>query len=160
MIVYGFMTIGAFYLVGLIERQTGRTDVDAFEGLGFKSPMLALCMFIFLVSLTGLPPTAGFIGKFFIFKEVFAFAGESGSSVFLWCGVIGLLNAPIGLFYYMKFVKVMYLCDRDRLPAETKIRFAGLDAALVAAVVLPVLVFGLFFANLVELAHNATKGIF
>ncbi|MHC4848010.1 MAG: NADH-quinone oxidoreductase subunit N [Planctomycetota bacterium] len=159
MIIYGFMTLGAFYLVGLVERYTGRTDVDAFEGLGYKSPWLAACMFIFLVSLTGLPPTAGFVGKFFIFKEVFAYSAASGSELFFWCGVIGLLNAPIGLYYYMRFAKVMYLCDRDRVPAETKITFAGLDKGLVVAVLIPVLVLGLFFGGLIELAQDATAGV-
>ena len=160
MIIYGFMTIGAFYLVGLVERYTGRTDIDAFEGLGYRSPALAVCMFIFLVSLTGLPPTAGFVGKFFIFKEVFSYAGQTGSNFFFWCGVIGLLNAPIGLYYYMRFAKVMYLCDRDRIPAETKIRFVGLDKGLVYSVMLPVIILGIFFGGLIGLARDATLGIF
>jgi len=159
MVIYGFMTLGAFYLVGVVERDTGRTDVDAFEGLGYKSPALAVCMFIFLISLTGLPPTAGFVGKFFIFKEVFAYAGNSGSDLFFWCGVIGLLNTPIGLYYYMRFAKVMYLCDKDRIPAETGIRFAGLDKGLIYAVVVPVIVLGLFFGGLLEMAQDATAGV-
>ena len=118
-------------------------------------------MFVFLVSLAGLPPTAGFVGKFVIFKEVFAYAGTADSSLFFWCGIIGLINAPIGLFYYMKFAKVMYLCDRDRLPEGTPVRFAGLDKGLVvAAFVLPVVVLGLFFEGLIGLAQNATNGIF
>jgi len=160
MIVYLFMTLGAFYIVGLVERDTKRTDVDAFEGLGFRSPWLAACMFLFLVSLTGLPPTAGFIGKFFIFKEVFAYSAAEGSNLFFWCGVIGLLNAPIGLFYYMRFAKVMYLCDQSRLPEGTTIRFAGLDKGLVYAVALPVIVLGVFFSGLVTFAVDAARGIF
>ncbi|MHC4940490.1 MAG: NADH-quinone oxidoreductase subunit N [Planctomycetota bacterium] len=159
MIIYGFMTIGAFYLVGLVERYTGRTDIDAFEGLGYKSPALAVCMFIFLVSLTGLPPTAGFVGKFFIFKEVFAHSAATGSDLFFWCGVIGLLNAPIGLYYYMRFAKVMYLCDRDRVPQDSRISFAGLDLLLVGAMLIPVLVLGLWFGDLLAFAEDATMGV-
>jgi len=160
MIVYLFMTLGAFYLVGIVERDTKRTDVDAFEGLGYRSPWLAACMFLFLVSLTGLPPTAGFVGKFFIFKEVFAYSAAHGSDLFFWCGLIGLLNAPIGLFYYMRFAKVMYLCDQSRIPEGTTIRFAGLDKGLVYAVAFPVLVLGIFFSGLVGLAADAARGIF
>jgi len=159
MVIYGFMTLGAFYLVGVVERDTGRTDIDAFEGLGYRAPWLAVFMFLFLVSLTGLPPTAGFVGKFFIFKEVFAHSASTGSDLFFWCGVIGLLNTPIGLYYYMRFAKVMYLCDRDRIPAESKVRFAGLDLALVFFVALPVLVLGLYFGSLLELAQDATMGV-
>ena len=160
MVVYFFMTLGAFYVIGLVERDTGRTDVDAFEGLGFRSPWLAALMFLFLLGLTGLPPTAGFVGKFFIFKEVFGYSAENGSSLFFWCGVIGLLNAPIGLYYYMRFAKVMYLCDQKRLPEGTKIRFAGLDASLVFMIALPVLLLGLFFGGLANLASEAARGIF
>jgi len=159
MVIYGFMTIGAFYLVALVERQTGRTDVDAFEGLGYRAPLLAACMFIFLVSLTGLPPTAGFVGKFFIFKELFAYAGETGSDLFFWCGVIGLLNTPIGLYYYMRFAKVMYLCDKDRVPAEGSVAFAGLDKILIVSVAVPVIVLGLFFGGLLQFAQEATAGV-
>jgi len=160
MVVYFFMTLGAFYLVGIVERDTGRTDVDAFEGLGYRSPWLAACMFLFLVSLTGLPPTAGFVGKFLIFKEVFAYSGEHGSQLFFWGGVIGLLNAPIGLYYYMRFAKVMYLCDQKRLPEGTKVRFAGLDKGLMYAVAAPVLLLGIFFGGLIGLAQDAARGIF
>ncbi|MHC4956294.1 MAG: NADH-quinone oxidoreductase subunit N [Planctomycetota bacterium] len=160
MVIYLFMTLGAFYLVGLVERDTGRTDVDAFEGLGYRSPWLAACMTLFLISLTGLPPTAGFVGKFFIFKEVFAYSGAHGSDLFFWCGVIGLLNAPIGLFYYMRFAKVMYLCDQSRLPERTSVRFTGLDKGLIYAVAVPVLVLGIFFGGLLDLASQAARGIF
>ena len=160
MVVYLFMTLGAFYLVGLVERDTGRTDVDAFEGLGYRSPWLAACMFLFLVSLTGLPPTAGFVGKFLIFKEVFAYSGGHGSSLFFWCGIIGLLNAPVGLYYYMRFAKAMYLCDQKRLPEGTPVRFAGLDKGLIYAVAAPVLLLGIFFGGLIGLASEAARGIF
>ena len=83
----------------------------ALEGLGYRSPWLAALMFLFLLGLTGLPPTAGFVGKFFIFKEVFGYSAENGSSLFFWCGVIGLLNAPIGLYYYMRVVVAMFISE-------------------------------------------------
>jgi NADH-quinone oxidoreductase subunit N len=159
MAVYLFMTLGVFFMVGLVERETGRTDIDAFEGLGFRSPFLAVCMTVCLIGLTGLPPTAGFVGKFFIFREVFAFSGAHDSPFFFWAGVIGLLNGVVSLFYYMRFAKVMFLCERDRIP-ERALAFAGVDKGLTFAVTLPVLVLGVAFGGLWGLAYGLTHGIF
>jgi len=159
MAVYLFMTLGAFYMVGVVERETGRLDLDAFEGLGFRAPLFAVCMAVALIGLTGLPPTAGFVGKFFLLKEVFAFGGAHDSQLFFWGGVVALLNTVVSLGYYARFLKVMYLCDLDRLP-EGKFRFAGVDKGLVLVLTIPVLVFGLMFGGLYETATDITRGIF
>ena len=137
MVIYLFMTLGAFFIVALVETRTGRTDVDAFEGLGFRAPLIAACMATCVIGLTGLPPTAGFPAKFFIFKEVFAFAGRTGSTLFFWGGVIGLANSAIALAYYTRFLKVMYLCDRERMP-KGEVAVAGIDRGLVLAITVPV----------------------
>ena len=71
-----------------------------------------------------------------------------------------MLNAPIGLFYYMRFVKVMYLCDQSRLPEGTRVRFGGLDKGLIYAVAVPVLALGIYFERLLDLASKAARGIF
>jgi len=160
MFVYLFMTFGAFYMVSLVETETnGRTDLDAFEGLGFRSPMIAACMAICLVGLTGLPPTAGFPAKFLIFKEVFAYAGAHDSPVFFWGGVLGLANTVVALGYYSRFLKIMYLCDRERMP-KAGLSFAGIDVGLTVALTLPVLVLGIFFAGLYDLAIGLARGVF
>ena len=159
MVVYLFMTLGAFYLVGVVERETGRTDIDAFEGLGFKAPVLGATMTIFLLSLTGIPPTGGFVGKLFIFKEVFAYAGAAESSLFFWGGVIGLLNSVIALGYYSKFLRVMYLADMDRVSKEA-FRFPDIDKGMVLALALPVLVLGVAFADLYDLALGFALEVF
>ena len=159
MVVYLFMTIGAFYLVALLEAKTGRTDIDAFEGLGFRAPLIAACMAICLIGLTGLPPTAGFPAKFFVFKEVFAFAGRTGSTLFFWGGVIGLANSVIALAYYTRFLKVMYLCDRERMP-KGEVAVAGIDRGFVLAITAPVLVLGIFFSGLYDLAIGMARGVF
>ena len=159
MMVYLFMTLGAFYMVGVVERETGRTDIDAYTGLGFRAPVFAGCMAVCLISLTGLPPTAGFPGKFFLFEQVFAHAGAQQSSLFFWGGVIGLLNGVISLGYYARFLKVMYLCERDQIP-EKGLAFGGIDRGLVLLMTLPVLVLGVAFQGLRELADTLAKGIF
>jgi len=157
--IYLFMTLGAFLMVALVERETGRTDIDAFEGLGYVAPTLAVCMSICLFGLIGLPPTGGFVGKFFIFREVFAFAGAHDSSLFFWGGVIGLLNGVVSLGYYARFLKVMFLCERDRIPTRG-FAFAGLDKGLTVVLVIPVLVLGVAFAGLWDLASTFARGVF
>ena len=159
MVIYLFMTLGAFFIVALVETRTGRTDVDAFEGLGFRAPLLAACMATCLIGLTGLPPTAGFPAKFFVFQEVFAFAGRTGSTLFFWGGVIGLANSVIALAYYTRFLKVMYLCDRERMP-KGEVAVAGIDRGLVLAITAPVLVLGIFFSGLYDMALGMARGIF
>ncbi len=158
MVIYLFMTLGAFYIVSLVENETGRADIDSFEGLGFRAPMLALCMGVCLISLTGLPPTAGFLGKFFLFKEVFAYAGREGSSLFFWGGIIGLLNSVVALAYYTKFLRAMYLCDEDRKQGTFK--FAGVDRSVVLALTIPILVLGILFQSLGLIASNLARGLF
>jgi len=159
LVVYLFMTLGAFFMVALVERETGRGDIDAFTGLGFTAPAFGVCMAICLLGLIGLPPTGGFVAKFFLLKEVFAFGGAESSPFFFWGGVIALLNTVIGLGYYTRFLKVMYLFDRERLP-ERKFSFAGVDKGLVLAITAPVLILGVAFAGLADLARGLTGGIF
>ncbi|MHC4972108.1 MAG: NADH-quinone oxidoreductase subunit N [Planctomycetota bacterium] len=159
MAVYLFMTLGAFFMVAVVERETGRSDIDGFTGLGFTAPAFGICMAICLLGLIGLPPTGGFVGKFFLLKEVFAFGGAESSPFFFWGGVIALLNTVIGLGYYARFLKVMYLFDRERLPERT-FSFAGVDKGLVFAITAPVLILGVAFAGLADLAKGLTDGIF
>ncbi len=159
MAVYLFMTLGAFYMVGVVERETGRADVDAFEGLGFRAPVLGVCMAIAMIGLTGLPPTAGFVGKYFLLQEVFAYGGAHDSMLFFWGGVIALLNTVVSLGYYARFLKAMYLCDLERAPKDP-FRFAGVDKGLVLALTVPVLLFGLVFSGLYDAASDLARGIF
>ena len=147
MVVYLFMTLAAFYMVGLVERETGRGDLDAFEGLGFRVPVFAVCMSICLIALTGLPPTGGFVSKFFIFREVFAYAGAHSSGFFFWCGVIALLNTAVSLYYYASIMRRMYLCDMDRV-GEKSFSFPGFDKGVVILMTAPVLILGVAFGGL------------
>jgi NADH-quinone oxidoreductase subunit N len=159
MAVYLFMTLGAFYMVGIVERETGRGDVDAFEGLGFRAPVLGVCMGVALIGLTGLPPTAGFVGKYFLLQQVFSYGGAHDSMLFFWGGVIALLNTVVSLGYYTRFLRAMYLCDLERAP-KGAFRFGGLDKGLVLALTVPILVFGLAFSRLYDAASDLASGIF
>ncbi len=100
--VYAVMNMGAFFVVMMVEEGTGSDAVESFHGLGWKSPLVAFCMALFMFSLTGLPPMAGFVGKMLLFA-----AAIKGNMV--WLAVVAAVNGVISLFYYARFLKVMYL---------------------------------------------------
>lgn len=102
-VVYLVMNLGAFLVVMLIANATGREDIDAYRGLAQRGgAFAAVCMAVFLFSLTGLPPTGGFIGKLLLLASVI-------QQHFYLLAVVALLNTVISLYYYMRIVKVMFL---------------------------------------------------
>ena len=102
--VYLFMNLGAFFIVITIKNKTGGETFEDYRGLGWKMPFVGSVMTLFMLSLTGLPPTAGFVGKLYIFKTLIG-AGES----FYWLVIAGGVNSVISLYYYFHVVKVMFL---------------------------------------------------
>lgn len=103
MLSYSFMNIGAFAVIILVAKK-GETNgnVSDFAGLGFKRPVLALAMTLFLFSLAGVPPAAGFVGKFYLF----AGAIQKG---YIWLAVIGVLNSAASAYYYLRIMVYMYM---------------------------------------------------
>jgi NADH-quinone oxidoreductase subunit N len=118
LIVYVFMNIGAFAVVAFIRNTIGSEEIADYSGLVRSSPGIAICFTLMLFSLVGLPPLAGFIGKFAIFAslaEGFSITGQAYLMVLL---VVGGLNTAISLFYYLRVVRVMTIDDPpDPLPA-------------------------------------------
>lgn len=106
LLMYVFTNVAAFGVVVLVSSETGSDEMQDFYGLSRRAPYLALAMLLALLSLGGIPPTAGFIAKFFIFKA----AVDAG---LWWLAMIGVLNAFIGLYYYLSVVKYMYLYRSD-----------------------------------------------
>ena len=102
--IYVFMNLGAFFIVIFVKNKTGGESFEDFEGLGWKMPIVGAFMTLFMLSLTGLPPTAGFVGKLYIFKTLVGAGSE-----FLWLVVAGGVNSVISLYYYFYVVKVMFL---------------------------------------------------
>ena len=102
--IYVFMNLGAFFCVIFVKNKTGGESFEDFEGLGWKMPIVGAFMTLFMLSLTGLPPTAGFVGKLYIFKTLVGAGSE-----FLWLVVAGGVNSVISLYYYFHVVKVMFL---------------------------------------------------
>ncbi len=103
---YLFTNVGAFMVVMAVEEFTGSHDISAYNGLVKRSPALAWSMLIFLLSLTGIPATGGFIGKFFVF-------GAAVQHQYFWLVVIALINVGISAFYYLNVVRVMFFVAPD-----------------------------------------------
>jgi len=103
--IYLFMNLAAFYMAIFASNKLNAHHINDWNGLGLKNPILSAFMALTLISLTGLPPTAGFVGKFYIFAELFK------HQQFYWLAVVAILNSVISLYYYFKIVKSMYLDD-------------------------------------------------
>lgn len=98
---YGFATLGAFAVVAAVERERGSDARESFAGLVHRSPVLALALLVCLASLAGLPPLAGFAGKF----AMFAYALEAGGTGFVWLVALGALLSAVSLYYYLLVLK-------------------------------------------------------
>ena len=110
---YAFMTLGAFAVIAMFRKGGLEGDeIEDFTGLAKRQPVAALMMLVFMVSLAGIPPTAGFIGKFYVFMA----AVEAGLS---WLAALGLIFSAVSAYYYMRVVMVMYMRDPEVTAAET-----------------------------------------
>lgn len=112
-IVYVFMNIGAFgIIISLRRRGIIGDEVEDFAGLGQKAPGMALMMAIFMLSLGGLPLTGGFMGKWFLFSGLFERARVDGANWYYYLAVWAALNTVVSFYYYVRFIRAMYLGDR------------------------------------------------
>jgi NADH-quinone oxidoreductase subunit N len=108
LIAYGVTTIGAFGVASWIgTRGRERTLVDDWAGLAAQHPVAAVAMTLFMLSLGGIPPTAGFFGKFYVFKSAMAVQDQQ----LVWLVVLGVLNSAISIYYYLRVVMAMYFRD-------------------------------------------------
>jgi len=106
---YVFMNVGAFTLAYLVNRRgAGDYAIADYAGLAARHPVMAAIMSIFMLSLTGIPPLAGFFGKFYVFSA----AVQQG---YIWLVVIGVLNSAISVFYYLRIMVIMYMREGDGL---------------------------------------------
>lgn len=111
--VYLFMNFTAFGLVDIFAGKSGSADVNNFKGLGLKMPFLGVIFVLTMISLTGLPPTAGFYAKLFVFSALWETYQVSGNQLFLYLLLFGLLNTVISLFYYLRIPYFIYFKKDD-----------------------------------------------
>jgi NADH-quinone oxidoreductase subunit N len=148
LMIYAVMQLGAFaVLVVLRRRDVVGEELKDFSGLAFRSPFAAFAMLLFMLSLGGIPPTAGFMGKFWLF-------GAAIDAQYYWLAIIGVLNSAISLYYYVRIVVFMYLKKETpgSEPATTPIVAVVLGLAVAATLVL-----GVYPRLLFELADVSAR---
>ena len=144
--VYMLMNLGAFFVVMVIANKIGSEEIDDYKGLGKRMPFLGIIFAIFLVSLVGLPPTAGFIAKVMLFVALI-------DANMIVVAVIALLNTVVSLYYYIRVLKNMYLVDVEEEKPTIPLKLVnGIVLILLAA---PILIFGIYFSPIVNFAKNS-----
>ena len=148
LVVYLFMNLGAFYVVVLIANEIGSEMVEGYRGLSSRAPLVAWAMVIFLVSLAGIPPFAGFFGKWILFTAVL----EQG---YYWLALVGLLNSVVSLYYYARIVKAMFFEDAGE--ETTNVSFSTGTFALLSVFVIPTIFIG--FINIFYTFSNISVSV-
>ena len=144
LVVYLIMNLGAFLVVGMIANVTGDEDIETYRGLAWRGAIVpAVCLTVFLFSLTGMPPFAGFVGKFFLFSAVLKQGGA-----FALLALVAAINTVISLYYYAKVIKTMFL-DMPN-PEDKTISVAVYDFTLLIPLAVLTVIFGIYFSPLVR----------
>lgn len=145
MLTYAVTNLGAFAIVTLLaERNDRRTEFEDYNGIGFKSPLLSFSLSLFMLSLLGLPLTAGFMGKVLVFRP----ALEFGNPLVVALVVVAVIGSAISAYYYLRLIVVMFFRDRTSEWTAPKIS-APLGVALGVAII-GVLYFGLFSDGVIQ----------
>jgi NADH-quinone oxidoreductase subunit N len=147
LLAYAFTTVGTFGVITLCERAHAEAvEVGDYGGLGRRHPVLAAALALFLLSLIGIPPLAGFAGKFYLF-------GAAVRAGYLWLAVVGVLNSALAAYYYLRVVVYMYMREPDGAATTRVPSFAG---GLALAVALGgVILLGVMPAPFIDLAQTA-----
>jgi len=153
-LAYLFTNIGAFAVIILVEMLTGRTGIQEYAGMARRSLPVAFALAVFLLSLIGFPSTAGFVGKFFLFK---AAIGEN----LLWLAVAAIVNTVISAYYYLNVVRLMFFEPAtDIAPTPSRVNGQrGLPILKAAVVVTFIMIFviGLYPQPFIELVKQSSR---
>jgi len=149
LLAYTLMNLGAFGVVILVGRKKDSyLSIYDYAGLGAQHPALAAAMALFMFALAGIPPTAGFVGKFYIFSA----AVKAG---FIWLAIIGVMNSVVSVYYYLRITVLMYM-----KPAEADLGPVSFAPAVTATLLITaagVLLIGVFPGFIYNLAMNSVK---
>jgi len=145
--VYLFMNLGAFLVVIAVLNKLNTEQINDYRGLGWRAPFAAVALTIFLLSLTGIPPFAGFIGKLYLFAALI-------KEEVYWLAVVGILNSVVSLYYYAGIVKKMFL---EEAPDSTPLRLSPFYLTLMFVLIVPTVLFGVYWAPLVDFTDSCLK---
>jgi NADH-quinone oxidoreductase subunit N len=150
--VYALTNLGAFGVIALLgSRERSNDDLRDYAGLWQSHPGLATLMMLFLLSLGGFPPTAGFIGKWYIFSAAIG-------SGYYWLAIIGVLSSVVSVFFYLRIVVMMYMHQRDARPVPAPLTGVALTALAIS--VIGILYLGILPTQLIAIAQASVATIF
>jgi NADH-quinone oxidoreductase subunit N len=161
--IYAVTLVGAFAVVGVVRRETGGDNLADFVGLRARSPLVAACMSIFILSLAGIPPLAGFFGKFYLFSVALRAGDNHG---LLWLVAVALFGSFVSLYYYLMVIKAMFVDapSTDAAPVTRLPRRSAAEAGhssfvtgIVAALAAIVLLFGIDPSGLITHIVNSLE---
>jgi NADH-quinone oxidoreductase subunit N len=149
--VYTFMTLGAFaFLVYAGRGEKDAESIDDFTGLAKRKPWAALAMTVFMISLAGIPPTAGFFGKFLLFKSMV----EAKEYALV---IVGVLSSAVSVYYYLRVAVYMFMKPEPEVAAERRLGFNS--ALVVFACAGFTLILGLFPSQYLLLSLNSIRSL-
>ncbi|MEW5796311.1 MAG: NADH-quinone oxidoreductase subunit N [Candidatus Zixiibacteriota bacterium] len=152
MFAYLFTNMGAFAIVTLFEDKTGSCEIAEYDGLARSSPFIALSLTVFLLSLTGIPPLAGFVGKFYVFAAAIKQAGSRpGLQWLYWLVGVGLLTSVFALYYYANVIRLMYFGKRAE---PVTMAFNPPAVAVILLGLVGVILFGLYPQPIIQFASQ------
>jgi NADH-quinone oxidoreductase subunit N len=152
-ITYGLTTLGAFGVVALVQASAGSDQLPAFAGLHRRDPLLAFCMMIFMLSLAGIPPLAGFFGKFYVFAAVLGTGGPP--LALLWLVILAIGMSAVSLYYYLQVLKQIYVTEVPHASPTVSTPIFG--QAVLALVALAVVLLGCIPNLLIARLDTAIK---
>lgn len=135
---YGLTTVGAFGIVTVVAEQTGDDKLTSFAGLSRRAPLAAFCMLIFMLSLAGIPPLAGFFGKFYLFTAVLG--SDPKNLGMLWLVILAIALSAVSLYYYLQVLKQIYVREAPANAAPLRVRTS--TQVVLALLALAVIVLG------------------
>jgi NADH-quinone oxidoreductase subunit N len=152
LVAYTLMNAGAFAVVSVLYGRPGEQHlISDLGGWGYRYPLLGVCLAVCMLSLGGLPPTAGFIGKYLVFQHAVAHGA-------VWLAVVGVLASFVGVFYYLRVVYVLYMKPEVRQGEGLLIDAWGRGAAVAAAV--GTLILGIWPGGLIDWMLEAVQGLY
>jgi NADH-quinone oxidoreductase subunit N len=144
--IYLFMNLGGFYVAMLFSNKLKTESIEKYKGLGFRAPLESVALTIFLVSLTGLPPTGGFVAKLYIF-------GAAISGGWIWLVTIAGITTVISLFYYIRVVRNMFFYEAEK--EALNLNFDRSSRIILLMLLVPTLLLGIYFEPLIEFARSS-----
>ncbi|MHC1768537.1 MAG: NADH-quinone oxidoreductase subunit N [Verrucomicrobiia bacterium] len=155
-ITYGLTVLGAFGVVHVVEQTKGDATFADFAGLSRRAPILSFCMLIFMLSLAGIPPLAGFFGKFYLFA---AAAGSGENLGLLWLVILAVGMSAVSLYYYLQVLKQIYVADAppDTLPLHPPVMSQVVLGVLALAVIVLGCAPDLLLSRLTEVVKLASQ---